>query len=71
MAGGRVPFHGATEARIEIGQALGDAAEFQRAAGGDALGHMVIFEITVQLVADIVRTAGQHDDAILRLGPGA
>ena len=32
LGGGGVPFHGAAEARVEIGGALGDAAEFQRRA---------------------------------------
>ena len=33
MAGGRIPFHGGGEARIDIGVAAGNQAEFQGEGG--------------------------------------
>lgn len=32
LCGGGVPFHGGGEARVEVGVAFGDGAEFERAA---------------------------------------
>src|SRR5882724_3729231 len=39
VSGGGIPFHGAAKPRIEIGDALGDEAELQRAAGGAVAAH--------------------------------
>ena len=38
MAGGGIPFHGSAEARVEVGDAFRDPAEFERAAGGKPRG---------------------------------
>src|SRR5258708_6278331 len=39
MAGGRIPFHGGGEARIDIGIAAGNQAELQGGAGALRFGH--------------------------------
>ena len=44
MTGGGVPFHGRAEARVDVGGAAGDGAEFQRRAGVGAFGDTVAAE---------------------------
>ena len=39
LAGGGVPFHGAAEARIDVGLALGHQTELQGTAGSFPVGH--------------------------------
>src|SRR5258708_10520715 len=44
MAGGRVPFHGGGEARIDIGIAAGNQAEFQGRTGTLDFGHRLLLK---------------------------
>src|SRR5258708_25280407 len=46
-----VPFHGAAEARIEIGLAGGQDAEFDGAAGALDLAHPVVLQQRIQVPA--------------------
>src|SRR5207253_3988834 len=41
VAGRRVPFHGRSKTRIDVGLALGDGAEFEGGAGTPQLGNAV------------------------------
>src|SRR5580692_12256185 len=62
MAGGRVPFHGGGEARIDIGVAAGNQAEFQRGAGtlqvGDRRSRQPLLGLRVEM-----RAAGEGAQA--------
>ena len=66
MSGGSVPFHRRAKARVEIGLAGGDHAEFEGAAAALALAHRVIGEKLAEPPAVFVRAAVDHDEPIRR-----
>src|SRR6185437_8474247 len=45
VSGGRVPFHGGAQARIEVGLAGSDQAELQRGADGHPVLHLVMPQV--------------------------
>src|SRR5215470_6332578 len=64
MAGGGIPFHGAAEPRIEIGDAFRDEAELERATGRAMTTDPLLLQKGVHCLGVSMRTARQHDDAI-------
>ena len=66
MAGGGVPLHRRAEARVEIGFARGDYAEFEGAAAFLALAHRIILQKFGEPPAVLVRPAVDHDEAVRR-----
>src|SRR6266852_7106188 len=66
LAGRGVPFVGRAEARIDVGLALGDQAEFQRRTGLDALGDGETFvaEPDVEIAVDGMAAAGATSEAV-------
>src|SRR5580704_8949703 len=69
MAGGRIPFHGGGEARIDIGVAAGNQAELQRRAGPlhvrDRRSRQPLLGLRVQM-----RAAGEGAQTGTRNRPG-
>ena len=57
VAGGGVPFHGAAEARVEVGLAGGDKAELERAAGRGQLLDRVLGQVFIGLGVAVERLA--------------
>src|SRR5439155_25830779 len=67
-----VPFVGRTEARVDVGLALGDHAELQRRARLDALGdgEAVVAKPDVEVAVDGMAAACGRDQPIGRRGAG-
>jgi len=66
VSGGGIPFHGAAKPRIEIGDALGDEAELQRAAGGAVAAHAFGLQERLHGLGVAMGATRQDDDAIAR-----
>src|SRR5215831_11160791 len=64
LAGRGVPFHRRAEARVEVGLAGGDDAEFERAAAALALAHRIIGEKLGKPAAVLVRAAVDDDEPV-------
>src|SRR5271163_2321074 len=66
LPGGCVPFHRRAEARVEVGFARGDHAEFERAAAFLALAHRIARKKLGEASAVFVRAAVDDDEPIRR-----
>src|SRR6186997_2650310 len=67
---GHIPFHGGSQSGVDVGPALGDPAELERAAGFHPAAHRNGLQVLLQLVRRVRETLHYRQRGSRSWGPG-